>query len=70
MNNISGQTKIDPVMDAFASEDEGPVGTTIQVPTESWVVGTAWVREGRGGAQLARQTLEIEPEIEGMEVVL
>ena len=55
-----------PVFEAFVSENEGLMCREIQVPTVSWMVGTAWVRASRG---VTRQTGEFEPEMEGLDVL-
>ena len=69
LKGTPGKNQIGFVMQTLVSDDQGLMCIEILVPTASVMVDTAWVRGNRGGTQLARQDRELEPEIEGIEVV-
>ena len=66
----SWESRIGPVLDALVSDDQGLMCIEIQVPTASLAVTSAWVRVSQGVTELARQTREFSPEIEGLDVSL
>ena len=51
-------------------EDQGLMCMEIEVPTPSLVANIAWISISRGVTQLARQSSEFVPEIEGTDCVL
>ena len=68
--SFSCESRIGLVLDALVSDDQGLMCIEIQVPTASLAVNSAWVRVSQGVTELARQTREFSPEIEGLDVSL